>query len=35
MSDFWTGESLGRMENRLTLEKMPPHSARLLESRDV
>jgi alpha-galactosidase len=35
VTDFWTGESLGRMENRLTLENMPPHSARLLECRDV
>ena len=35
VTDFWTGESLGRMENRLTLENMPPHSARLLECTDV
>jgi alpha-galactosidase len=35
VTDFWTGESLGRMENRLTLENMPPHSARLLECTDA
>jgi alpha-galactosidase len=34
-TDFWTGESLGRMENRLILENMPPHSARLLECTDA
>jgi alpha-galactosidase len=28
--DFWTGESLGRVD-RLRLENMPPRSARLLE----
>jgi alpha-galactosidase len=32
VTDFWTGAALGRMENRLTLENMPPHSARLLEA---
>jgi len=31
LKDFWTGESLGAVTNRLTLENMPPHSARLLE----
>jgi alpha-galactosidase len=31
VTDFWTGAPLGRMENLLTLENMPPHSARLLE----
>jgi len=35
VTDFWTGESLGRMTNRLTLENMPPHSARLLEAVDA
>jgi alpha-galactosidase len=35
VTDFWTGEALGRMTNRLTLEDMPPHSARLLECVDV
>ena len=35
VTDFWTGESLGRMDNRLTLENMPPRSARLLECTDV
>ena len=31
LKDFWTGESLGAVTNRLTLEHMAPHSARLLE----
>jgi len=31
VTDFWTGASLGRMEGTLTLENVPPHSARLLE----
>jgi alpha-galactosidase len=35
VTDFWTGASLGRMESRLTLENMPPRSARLLEAVDV
>jgi alpha-galactosidase len=35
VTDFWTGEPLGRMDNRLTLEDMPPHSARLLEAVDA
>jgi alpha-galactosidase len=35
VTDFWTGEPLGRMTNRLTLENMPPRSARLLEAVDA
>jgi len=35
VTDFWTGESLGRMDNRLTLENVPARSARLLECKDV
>jgi alpha-galactosidase len=34
VTDFWTGASLGVMDNRLTLENMPPRSARLLECVD-
>jgi alpha-galactosidase len=30
VTDFWTGESLGRQEGAVTLKEMPPHSARLL-----
>jgi len=35
VTDFWSGGPLGRVENRLTLENMPPHSARLLEAIDA
>jgi alpha-galactosidase len=35
VTDAWTGASLGRVENRLTLDSMPPHSARLLEAVDA
>jgi alpha-galactosidase len=35
VKDFWTGESVGRMTNRLVLEDMPPRSARLLEVVDA
>jgi alpha-galactosidase len=35
LSDFWTGESLGRRERDLTLTAMPAHSARLLECADA
>jgi alpha-galactosidase len=31
VTDFWTGASLGRIAGQLTLENLPPHSARLLE----
>jgi len=31
LKDFWTGQPFGPVTNRLTLENMPPHSARLLE----
>ena len=34
-TDCRTGRSLGRVEKRLTLEHMPPRSARLLECTDV
>jgi alpha-galactosidase len=30
LTDFWTGESLGRYERSMTIPNMPPHSARLL-----
>lgn len=30
VTDFWTGESLGRLEGTVTIKDMPPHSARLL-----
>jgi alpha-galactosidase len=30
ITDFWTGESLGRHERSITISNMPPHSARLL-----
>jgi len=30
ISDYWTGESLGRHERSLTITSMAPHSARLL-----
>ena len=30
VKDFWTGEPFGRVTNRLVVEDMPPHSARLL-----
>jgi alpha-galactosidase len=30
VKDFWTGQPFGRVTNRLVLEDMPPHSARLL-----
>jgi len=30
ITDFWTGESLGRHERSLTISSMPGHSARLL-----
>jgi alpha-galactosidase len=33
VTDYWSSDSLGRMEKRLTLENMPPRSARLLECR--
>jgi alpha-galactosidase len=35
VTDFWTGASLGRLEDRLVLENLPPHSARLLEAVDA
>lgn len=35
VTDFWTGAPLGRLENQLTLEHIPPHSARLLEAVDA
>jgi alpha-galactosidase len=30
VSDFWTGEDLGRHEGEFTTKEMAPHSARLL-----
>ena len=33
--DFWTGEPVARAVSRVTLEKMPPHSARLLVCRNA
>ena len=30
VTDFWTGESLGRIESIITMKDMPAHSARLL-----
>jgi alpha-galactosidase len=35
VTDFWTGESLGRFESMLTMKDMPPHSARLLVCEDA
>jgi len=35
VTDFWTGESLGRREGAVTIAAMPPHSARLLECVDA
>jgi len=33
VTDFWTDANLGMREGRLTLEHMPPHSARVLSCR--
>lgn len=33
VTDYWTGEDLGRHEGTLTIAKMPPKSARLLACR--
>ncbi len=30
VSDYWSGENLGRFEGRFTVRDLPPHSARLL-----
>jgi alpha-galactosidase len=30
ITDFWTGETLGRHEGEFTLKEMPPHSGRIL-----
>ena len=30
ITDYWTGESLGRHEGRFVVKDMPAHSARLL-----
>ena len=35
LTDFWTGADLGRHTNVFTLDKMPPHSARLIICRPV
>lgn len=35
VTDFWTGESLGRLDRVVTIARMPPHSARLLECVDA
>jgi hypothetical protein len=35
LADFWTGASLGRLDNYLTVENIPAHSARLLECVDA
>lgn len=35
VSDFWTGEPLGRKDGAITIAGMPPHSARLLECADA
>ena len=31
LTDFWTGEDLGRSDGVFTAQNMPPHSARLIE----
>ncbi len=33
ISDFWTGQSLGRHQGEFTVRDMPPHSARILACR--
>jgi alpha-galactosidase len=35
VTDYWSGEALGRREGAITIERLPPHSARLLECRDA
>ena len=35
VTDFWTGQSLGRQNAAITITDMPAHSARLLECVDV
>ena len=35
VTDFWTGASLGRRDQSVTIAAMPPHSARLLECADA
>jgi alpha-galactosidase len=35
LTDFWTGASLGRLDNYLAVENIPAHSARLLECVDA
>jgi alpha-galactosidase len=35
LADFWTGASLGRVDNYITVENIPAHSARLLECVDA
>jgi len=33
ITDYWTGEDLGRYQGSFTIQNMPPHSARLLACR--
>jgi hypothetical protein len=35
LTDFWTGADLGRQRDTFTIDRMPPHSARLLICRPV
>lgn len=35
LTDFWTGADLGRHRDTFTIDRMPPHSARLLICRPV
>ena len=32
LTDFWTGEKLGEFEGTYTVSKLPPHTARLIET---